>query len=438
MFVVAAVSGLLLAVPAATTTTSAQVFDDNGEKIIKIGAILSEGSSAHDDRLKAMGFAKDDFNAAQNEYRLEIVELRVSGESDSHADSRTGAKIKEAFDNQQLSYFVGPMGSTDTTSAKAQLALLEPANPNNDFIVISPASTALSLRADDSVFRMTIDDSNQAVEIANLLESDGKTHVVMIGLNSHHTEEDGTPERDIWSEGLESSFTTSYAGKGTINSHLTIAIYDDKENEPGPSAYDDFAENLNREVSGLIDSYGAHTVAVVIMGYGDDLFHLVNAINRDSTLDSLDDVKWYGPDGIATRPNLVGEDNVEVGSFLAKVGFVATQYAGEDNPTKSNVVSRLLASGVSSIDSIYLYSSYDAMLLLAHAIAERDSSGDTVKDLLLRLADEPVGTGALGDYSFGPNGDLDEPLSYKAWRIVLNENSVPGWTDDPYSTRTCR
>ena len=428
---IAAVSGLLLAAPA--ITTSAQVFDENNEKIIRIGTILSAtdpGShNPHDDRFKAMELARDDFNAAQDTYRLELMDLRVSGESDSHAHSRAGAKLMEAFENYSITYFVGPMGSTDTTSTKAQLALLEPANPGSDFIVISPASTALSLRADDSVFRMTIDDSVQAVEISNLLRADGKTHAVLIGLNSHHTEPDGTPERDIWSVGLEESFTANYARQGTIDYHLTIAIRDNDENEPGRDTYDSFASDLNDKVSGLIDDYGADSVAVVMMGYSADISHLVQAINRDASLDSLGDVAWYGPDGIATRSELT--NNVEVGRFLAKVGLAATQYAGEDNELKSDVESRLVSAGVASTSSIYLYSSYDAVSLLAHVIAEREDNGQTqtVKELLHELADGPVGVGTLGDYSFGPNGDLDEPLSYKTWRIVLDSDSVPVWTD---------
>ena len=440
VFGIAAVSGLLLAAPA--ITTSAQVFDENNEKIIRIGTILSQtdpGShNPHDDRFKAMELARDNFNAAQDTYRLELMDLRVTGESDSHADSRSGAKLMEAFETYGITYFVGPMGSTDTTSTKAQLALLEPANPGSDFIVISPASTAPSLRADDSVFRMTIDDSRQAVEIANLLLASGKTHAVLIGLNSHHTEADGTPERDIWSVGLEDSFIASYASGGTIDFHLTIAIRDNDENEPEGDVYDDFVSDLNQKVSGLIDDYGTDSVAVVVMGYSADLSHLVQAINRDASLDSLDDVAWYGPDGIATRTELT--NNVEVGRFLATVGLAATQYAGEDNEIKSDVESRLVSAGVASTSSIYLYSSYDAVLLLANAIAEREDNGQTqtVKELLHELADQPVvGEGALGDYSFGPNGDLDEPLSYKTWRIVLDSDSVPVWTDEPVK-KVCR
>ena len=437
---IAAVSGLLLlATPA--ITTSAQVFDENNEKIIRIGTILSATDpglhNPHDDRFKAMELARDDFNAAQDTYRLELMDLRVTGESDSHAHSRAGAMLKEAFENYTITYFVGPMGSTDTTSTKAQLALLGPANPRSDFVVISPASTAPSLRADDSVFRMTIDDSRQAVEIANLLLAGGKTHAVMVGLNSHHAEADGTPERDIWSVGLEESFTASYTGGGTIDFHLTIAIRDNEENEPGRDAYDALASDLNQKVSGLIDDYGADSVAVVIMGYSADLSHLVQAVNRNASLDSLDDVVWYGPDGIAARSDLVGQDNAEVGAFLAKVRLAATQYAGEDNEIKSDVESRLISAGVTSTGSIYLYSSYDAVSLLAHAIAEREDTGLTVKALLHKLADEAVGVGALGDYSFGPNGDLDGPLSYKTWRIVLDSDSVPVWTDKPVQ-RECR
>jgi len=441
--IAAAATGLLLGVPLADT--SAQVFDESGQKIIRIGTILSQtdpgANHPHNDRFLAMTFARDDFNAAQRDYRLELVDLRLTGESDFHADNRTGAKIKEAFESQGITYFVGPMGSTDTTSAKAQLALLEPANPSQDFVVISPASTALSLRSVDSVFRMTIDDSRQAVVLADLLQSDGKTHAVMIGLNTHH-EIDHGPERDIWSKGLEDAFTTSFAGKGTIAAHLTIAVYDSAEDAPAPAVYDVLASDLNREVSELVDQHGADSVAVVMMAYSADLSHLVEAIQRNPSLGSLDDVNWYGPDGIASRDDLVGRDNLAVGSFLAGVQLKATQYAGEANPTRADVLSRLQNGGVSSTGSIYLYSSYDAVGLLANAIAERDRDGNTepIKDLLHRLADDPtIGTGALGDYSFNVNGDLDEPLSYKVWRIVLQSNFVPAWTDAaPPARMVCR
>ena len=443
ILVIAAVSGLLLATPA--ITASAQVFDENGQKVIRIGTILSqtdpEANHPHNDRFLAMMFAKDDFNAAQDDYRLELVDLRLGGESDLHADSRAGLTIKEAFESEpRITYFVGPMGSTDTTSAKAQLALLESNNTNQDFVVISPASTALSLRVDDSVFRMTIDDSQQGVVLADLLQSDGKTHVVMIGLNTHHEIEHG-PERDIWSNGLENAFIANFADKGTIAAHLTIAIYDSDENAPAPVVYDALASDLNREVSGLVGQHGADSVAVVMMAYSADLSHLVQAIQRNPSLGSLDDVNWYGPDGIASRDDLVGSDNLAVGGFLAGVNLAATQYAGGENPTRADVLSRLESGGVSSTGSIYLYSSYDAVGLLANAIAERDRGGntETVKALLHRLADDPaIGTGALGDYSFNDNGDLDEPLAYKVWRIVLDSDSVPVWTDTAPSKKTCR
>ena len=112
-----------------------------------------------------------------------------------------------------------------------------------------------------------------------------------------------------------------------------------------------------------------------------------------------------------------------------------------ENPTKADALSRLESGGVTSTGSIYLYSSYGAVGPLANAIAERDrgSNTETVKALLHRLADDPaIGTGALGDYSFNANGDLDEPLSYKVWRVVLDSDSVPVWNDTVLLQRMCR
>lgn len=398
--------------------------EQSGEKTtIKIGTLLT-GSETHQYRLKAMELARDDFNAKNDNYVLELVNYRINpnGEgSEPHHDSRTGAQIKNAFTKDNITYFVGPMGSTDTRSAKAQLEILIPANPNADFAVISPASTDPRLRIDDNVFRMVIDDSQQAVVLAGHLNIQNKTHVVMIGLNNS----DHPSERDSWSEGIEIEFRKHF--DGTIVEHFTL-VRDINQN----AVYDTLAQNLNTIVSRLANDHGADNVAIVAMVYADDTSQIVQAVNRDSSLANLGMVKWYGPDGVAFRSEVTA-DNPAVGTFLARVGFTASQYAGDSNPVKDDVMKRLLNNGVPSkaLGSIYIYSSYDATSILANAIAQRNSMDDakTVKQLLHEIAAEP-NKGALGDYGFNDEGDLDEPFNFKLGTIALNySDQKPQWVE---------
>ena len=420
--------------------TWAQVFVDD-KKVIKIGVILSQTNperyNSHDDRLRAMELARDDFvydeqqNAQNNTYYdLELVELRMPRDNyGNSAENRAGIEIKQAFENHNLTYFIGPMDSFDIPSVKAQFALLERANPELEFIAISPASTAPSLSVDDNVFRMIVADTQQTIKLAELLHSDGKKHVVMIGLD----------QKDAWLRGLEEGFTTHFAGN--MGGSITYVTYDSKYDEQSTiDAYDMLASDVDMAVSELIDEHGKDSVAVVVIMYGSHLSQLVQKINHE--LDNLDDVTWYGPDGVATHAGLVGQDNMHVGRFLASVQFTAIQYSGDENPTKTKVQNALEMQGVKSIDSVYTYSSYDAVSLLASAIAEQDRSENakTVKTLLHELADDPkVGMGTLGDYSFDEYGDLDKPLSYKTWHIILDKNSIPIWTDKKQTyQQSCR
>ena len=407
----------------------AQIFDTgDGQKTIRIGVISTQTldpqrPSSDDDRLRAMELARDDFLKVSGSYDLELVDLRIPRENfGEHADNRAGAKIKEAFESYGITYFVGPMGSTDAASAIAQFEQLESANPEADFAAISPISTAPSLGMDDGMFRMIADDTQQTIKIADLLQSDGKTHVITVGL----------AEPDAWLRGLEAGFKTNFAGETAF--HITTGTHDSRQPMVLDSlTYDLLAAGLDARVSNMTDKYGADRVAIVVMLYSTQLSQLVQAAQRNSSLEGLDDVAWYGFDGIATSRSLVGEDNASVGEFLADVMFTATQYAGDDNPTRADVRSRLVDLGVLSIDSVYTYASYDAAFLLASAIAERDRDGTkTVRTLLHELADDPaVGVGALGDYSFNANGDLDAPLTYAMWRVALDENSIPFWVEEP-------
>ena len=381
-----------------------------------------------------MNLAMSDFNSMNEDYTLELVNYQINpnGEgSGPHADSRTGTQLNKAFTEDNITYFVGPMGSTDTRSAKAQLEeVLMQANTNTDFVVISPASTDPRLRVDDNVFRMVIDDSQQSVVLADRMNSKGKTHVVMIGLNNSQNQN----ERDGWSEGLEVEFVNNF--DNNVSYHFTLVRGLDSTD----AAYDRIASDLDEAVSGLVSQHGAGKVAVVAMVYAPDISKIIQAINSNTALESADNVQWYGPDGIAFR-NEVTRDSPDVGRFLAKVGFVASQYAGSTNEVRDDVKSRLINAGVtSSISSIYLYSSYDAVRLLANAIAERDLGNDakTIKHLLHELADGPVGTGALGDYGFNEQGDLDEPFAFRFGIVTLDQNGAPAWQVDMPEPKICR
>ena len=50
---------------------------------------------------------------------------------------------------------------------------------------------------------------------------------------------------------MEDGFIDSFAGKGTIAAHLTIAIYGSAEDAPAPAVYDALALDLNWKVSEL-------------------------------------------------------------------------------------------------------------------------------------------------------------------------------------------
>lgn len=436
---IAAVSGLLLAAPA--VTTSAQVFDENNQKVIKIGTLLTD-SNAHQYRLQSMNIAVEDFNEAQSDYTLELVNLKINdakyGVSGAEKSSRSGNAFADGFENYGITYYVGPMGSTDTTSVKARLAEIEPANTDEDFAVISPASTSPKLRdGTDSIFRMAPDDRLQAVRLANLLQDEGKEHVVLIALNVLHGS-----ERDVWSGGLEEVFTENF-GADKIPNTVSMEIHHNATHRPDAEEYAGWANELDAAVSGLVRQNGADSVAVLILAYADDLRSLVDVATTDASLaQRLGMVKWYGPDGIATHGEAYEGTNAEVGRFLSSVEFTATQFSGEETAERAQLRAQLLERGVpqDDISNIYLYTSYDAMTLMANAIAERDTgnNAETVKTLLYELAHGPSGVGVLGDYGFNEVGDLNQPLAYKLWTVVLGSNGEPTWVAVAETSKICR
>ncbi len=423
------VIALLGAAFAVSLVFSAQPGDAFAQQTIKIGGLILDDPSNFNDlgREKVIEYAVSNFNAEQaalnTEYRIEYIRIPVMFNTAGlpHEQQDVYKKVSNAYSNG-IKYFVGPSPSSLALTAKTFT------DTTRDAILVSPSSTAPSLAtANDSLFRLTHDDTAQAPELINITERDGKEHLIFV------------QREDVWGEGLYKAISSIHQG-----GEARVVMKPAGSAVPA-SYYSDVAVQLKGEVERLASQYGANSVGVVLILFDSDTINLVEAALGNGADNVLSSVSWYGTDGIAGNSNLVR--NAPVADFLSTVRLVSTIFQASENPTSLELARHV--EQFSGFDFAYRNSVYDATYLLADTVIvekESDVADILARELILSVAggsaEHPhhhasrnLGDGALGAYTLNAAGDLSEPRSYAVLRVVGADGSY-GWTSS--SAGICR
>ena len=327
------------------------------------------------------------------------------------------------LEKEGFTYFIGPLASDSVREAKVYTD-----NRTKDLVLVSPSSTATSLAIpDDSVFRPVLLNDALAPVIMERIQSQGKEHVVLIYRN------------DTWGLDLHETLTRDYAD--TVAQAHTILFSKDGSNAAAVAA------QAATHVGGLVSSYGADNVAVLLLSFDYDTVALVGNITSNAALSStLGGVSWYGGDGTAEQSELV--DNRDVAAFFSSVDFVSSKFEVPPNPVNLKIGAQMFAD-----DATYGDNLYDAVFLLADTIIvnfEEQAAGvadSTVKSLIREVAnglethphhhsERTPGDGALGEYTLDENGDLVAPPTFEWFGIFENSDGSFEWRI--IKTNVCR
>ena len=378
--------------------------------VVDIGAITIREGERFDDapRFEAMRIAVNEYNRAAEDggaLYLNLREVRTSlspsSASEVAPDALTAVRAASSG-TDGMKYFVGP--STSGNSGR----VLEFANENN-LTLISPSSTAPSLAiADDALFRLVPNDSKQGKVIsdivhkhqseilADLINQDGHEHVIMVVRN------------DTWGQGLNGSASERLDVHGV---DITRVFHDEADADWSKTAMD-----INATIARVKASAPGDPIAVLHIGFPGDFLSLAA---QAGNYPSIRAVPWFGTDGVAGAAQLI--DNSTARQFADDVNLTATKFDVVSNTKLDSLTTALQSRGV-DVRTVYEYSAYDSVFVMARAIesaiSAKDISSYTPADVreMVRAAASGY-EGALGDIELNPAGDLRSPNSYAAWEV---------------------
>lgn len=264
----------------------------------------------------------------------------------------------------------------------------------NDILVISHASQALTLDTDDSVFRLVPNDGNQALAIDAMLD-DANIEVLVL-----------VTRADAWGDGLRNSMTEMF--NGTVVEGIR---YDVPAKDLSASV-----SVLDEEVGELIDQHGADKIGVLFVGV--DEFLLM--IEQMAFYENVKNVRWFGSNTQGQNAELL--QNESALEFVEATMFTATrQQLGATNHITTHV-DTFMDDTYGFDPTSYTYAAYDSVWLLGNAILQTGTTDADTLTTAIPLVSQHM-LGAAGQLLLTENGDL-VPASYDIRQIQDG-----GWVD---------
>ncbi|MFC1454026.1 ABC transporter substrate-binding protein [Verrucomicrobiota bacterium] len=323
-----------------TAKRSTSFVTDNGTGTNLIGALLpltgdlaDTGSSYQSALLQAL-------SAITNTPGMPPIQLLIE-------DTQTDASIayNKLVEMRSNGYHIvlGPESSEECRILKTY------AN-ENDVLLLSSSSTATPLSLpSDNLMRLTIDDSNQARVLAELLSSDGISDIAILNRS------------DIYGEGFMTALIQEHNARGGtvfVTNYCPRVTYFIPE----------IVSNMATQVSNRIAVKGANRVAVVTILFGEGVDVMTSAADHTG----LSAVRWYGCDGMAQNNSLL--TNVTAAAFAAKTRFVCSTFGRFTNELYSVVESNIVAETGNDVVPRYPMSCYDGFRLVASTLHQTGST----------------------------------------------------------------
>jgi branched-chain amino acid transport system substrate-binding protein len=298
---------------------------------------------------------------------------------DSATDPATAKDRFDAFYQQGVRFFIGPMSSAELSQI---VSLIQ---QGYKAVVISQSSTAPALALKDTVFRFPPPDEFQGKVLARLYESDGVTHVIIVYRN------------DDWGSGL-AGYVEEYfkqAG-GTIADKIPY--------DPKAANFANVVEQIKNDVENLLgQGVPAEKIGVELIAFEE----AANILEIANNYDVLKKVKWYGSDGSALSQAIVQSPGAaEFASTVVwknTITFSVTDKTGE--------VFCELKRRVGYTPDPYSLIAYDAVWVLALAIEKAGgpkASVEAVAQAIPQVLKEYVGvSGKIVLNEFGDRAGSD-------------------------------
>lgn len=271
----------------------------------------------------------------------------------------------------------------------------------HQIIVLGTRSTAVTLAdADDLIYRLTPDDSNQAKALVRLMEEQGKKHLVILYRD------------DVYGQGLQEAISELFTGEVD---RYPYAVPDT-----------DFSSLVENATAAIEKTGRYEETAVVVIGLA-EVVRLLETV-EDGPLTS---VAWYGTDGIAQSRSLLSSPQAASTAITTTLTCATYDVAAQHvfSPMYQMVrsdLSRIIGEATIGWNEI---STYDAAWMAMNAYALTSPDADT-RDLW-GVINNPYGTGGItGLYIV--NDAQDQSLSLYSFYTVTSPSDQPEWEVTAY------
>jgi len=275
---------------------------------------------------------------------------------------------------------------------------------DNDIVLISPSSTAVSLAIDKPyIFRFVPADNAQGPAMAAQIWAEGIKYMVPLYMVN------------TYGEGLAESTESAFIALGGTVSTQNVS-YDPTTT----SDYTALVQQLNGYVASAISTYGASHVCVYAVTY-EEVENIMDVAATDYN-NTLGAVKWFGCDGSALSAK-VTSDPISA-AFAIQTQFPATYYA----PTNSSIqtqVMQYVAAKTGNVPDPYAFGSYDALWVVAKCMGlTQQYSGTAINTVLPTVANYTFG--ASGWDQLNQYGDAIA-VGYQYWQVYKVNSTAYSW-----------
>ncbi|MDP2991498.1 MAG: ABC transporter substrate-binding protein, partial [Kiritimatiellota bacterium] len=323
-----------------TAKRSSSFTTDNGTGTNLIGALLPLTGDLADTGLSYQSALNQAFTAITNTPGMPPVRLMIE---DTGTDAGTAYDKLVEMHSNGCHIVIGPESSEECRILKTY------AN-ENDVLLISSSSTATPLSLpDDNLMRLTIDDSNQARELAALLASDEISDIAILSRS------------DIYGEGLLAALIREHNARGGT---VFATNYCPRVTDFIPET----VSNMATQVSNRSAVRGANRVGVVTILFDEG----VEVMRSAAEYPALGAVRWYGTDGMAQNNPLLTIGTTA--AFAAKTRYVCSTFGRFTNQLYSVVESKISVETGNGVVPRYPMSCYDGLWLVANALQQTGST----------------------------------------------------------------
>ncbi|MDH5769958.1 MAG: ABC transporter substrate-binding protein [Candidatus Bathyarchaeota archaeon] len=371
---------------------------------VKIGGLLplSGPLGTYGEDIKAaIEVAQEDVNAYLSTAGAEwtvVVEYE-----DTQTVPEVALEKFESLAGRGIKIVLGPMASGSCAAVKSYA-------DTNDILYISPSSTATELSIPgDNLFRLCALDDLQGPAMAATMYSAGIRIIV-----SEYAD-------NVWGAGLDDIATQKFEELGgTVQESIGW--------DPDTTEFSPVVEAINSAVeAALAKGFALDEIGVLHISYRKGAVSIFPVALLYPTLVK---VKWFGSDGTVMLPDLADlEEAPDPTNFALTTEYTNTMFAIPESPTYTSVRSKII-SKIGREPTIYAYSAYDSVWLVALALATvNDYDPMKVKDTFPTVTGHY--TGASGSITLNANGDL-AAADYALWRPVETDGVVEWKTVGKY------